>query len=306
MTAGRRLAFLQQKNGALRFPGQTAFLVGATSGIGEAIARRLAKAEFNVIIAGRNAGRGAAIVKGLKDTFPGGNHDFVPLDAQLIGGIRGLSHQLPQVDKLILTQGIATLQGRTLTSEGIDQKMALHYYGRMALIQEFLPRLRQSTQSPRVLSVFSAGVHKPYDGYRDDPDLRHSYTLQNAANAAGFYNDLMLDAWSQDDANAGVAFGHAAPGIVATNWGSEMPWAVRMLLKPVKHLLAKSPDVCAEFMCDFLLDASAFPAMGGVHLIDQHGSAAQKTVAHSPDAAAFIHRHTLAVLNHVEHPHRPI
>ncbi|ETV70761.1 hypothetical protein, variant [Aphanomyces astaci] len=286
MTAGRRLAFLQQKNGALRFPGQTAFLVGATSGIGEAIARRLAKAEFNVIIAGRNARRGAAIVKDLKDTFHGGNHDFVPLDAQLIG--------------------IATLQGRTLTSEGIDQKMALHYYGRMALIQEFLPRLRQSTQSPRVLSVFSAGVHKPYDGYRDDPDLRHSYTLQNAANAAGFYNDLMLDAWSQDDANAGVAFGHAAPGIVATNWGTEMPWAVRMLLKPVNHLLAKSPDVCAEFMCDFLLDASAFPAMGGVHLIDQHGSAAQKTAAHSPDAAAFIHHHTLAVLNHVEHPHRPI
>ncbi|ETV99687.1 hypothetical protein H310_07752 [Aphanomyces invadans] len=299
-----RLAFLKQKNGALRFPGQTAFLVGATSGIGEGIARRLAKAEFNVIIAGRNAGRGATVVKELKSMFPGGDHQFVSLDAQYIGGIRGLSHQLPQVDKLILTQGIATLQGRTLTSEGIDQKMALHYYGRMALIQEFLPRLRQSTQSPRVLSVFSAGVHKPYEGYREDPDLRHSYTLQNAANAAGFYNDLMLDAWSQEDANAGIAFAHAAPGIVATNWGTEMPWAVRMALKPLKHFLAKSPDDCAEFMCDFLLDASAFPPMSGVHLIDQHAGVAKKTSAHTPEAAAFIYHHTLSVLDQAEHSHR--
>lgn len=36
-----------------------------------------------------------------------------------------------KLDILVLTQGIATTQGRTETEEGIDMKMALHYYSRV-------------------------------------------------------------------------------------------------------------------------------------------------------------------------------
>ena len=36
-----------------------------------------------------------------------------------------------KLDILVMTQGIATTQGRTETEEGIDMKLALHYYSRV-------------------------------------------------------------------------------------------------------------------------------------------------------------------------------
>lgn len=81
-------------------------------------------------------------------------------------------------------------------SEGIDVKLAVHYFSRMALTDALLPALRNG-RSPRVLSVLSGGVHSVYEGYKTDFELKTSYSLKNAADAAGFYNDLCLDAFSK-------------------------------------------------------------------------------------------------------------
>ena len=40
-----------------------------------------------------------------------------------------------------------------------------------------------------------------------------------------------MDALSRDPANAGVTFAHAAPGFVATNWGTDLPWAMRAVVR---------------------------------------------------------------------------
>ncbi|KAH9097344.1 hypothetical protein LEN26_017103 [Aphanomyces euteiches] len=102
-----KLQAVKDKNALASFPGQTALIVGATAGNGEAIAYRLARAQFNVLIAGRNKTRGNQVVEGLQD-------------AELISNIHGLSTKVPPIDKLVLTQGISTIQGYTPTSEGID------------------------------------------------------------------------------------------------------------------------------------------------------------------------------------------
>ncbi|KAG9401265.1 hypothetical protein AC1031_010023 [Aphanomyces cochlioides] len=289
-TDSMRLQALKAKNAHASFPGQTALVVGGTSGIGEGIARRLAQAKFDVVIAGRNAVRGNEIVKELNDINPTGTYRFLPVDAQLMKNVQGLSSQVPPIDKLVLTQGIGTFQGYTPTSEGIDQKLALHYYSRMAFIQEFLPMLRESMNSPRVLSVLTAGVHPPYLHYREDSEVKEHYSIKNAADAGCMYNDLMLDAWSEKPENSGIAFAHSAPGFVATNLGSGMPWIVRLLLKPAQ-LLARSKDECGEFMADFLLDPEVTP--GKFYPIDQNAEPTTKTSAHTDEAKAFIYQHTL-------------
>ena len=188
--------------------GKRALVVGGTSGIGEGIAIRLAEANFAVTIVGRDEKRGAAIVEQLASKSNAGvKHDFMACDASLLGNVVGCaarySVQHDSLDVLVLTQGIATMQGRTPTTEGIDVKMALHYYGRMAFVDALLPLLR-NTPTPKVLSVLSAGVHAPYKNWSDDPELKTHYSLKNAADAAGFYNDLALDALSRDSANAKV------------------------------------------------------------------------------------------------------
>ncbi|KDO31877.1 hypothetical protein SPRG_03093 [Saprolegnia parasitica CBS 223.65] len=295
-TSSMKLSVLQARNAGAAFPGLQAMVVGGTSGIGEAIARRLAQAQFDVVIVGRNAARGQAIVEAMQASHPTGTYAFVPLDAQYLQNIHGLSSQFPRLDRLVLTQGIATIQGRTETSEGLDQKLALHYYSRMAFVQEFLPVLRASGHAPRVLSVLSGGVHKPYAKLFDDVELKENYSLQNAADAAGYYNDLMLDAFADDAANSNIAFGHAAPGFVATNWGTEMPWAIRMVLKPLKTF-AKSSSDCGEYMSDFLI--SEHGPTTGFHVLDQYGEAGSVTSAHTPAAKAFLKDHTLALLERI-------
>ncbi|CAK4635608.1 hypothetical protein LEN26_008692 [Aphanomyces euteiches] len=161
----------------------------------------------------------------------------------------------------------------------------------MAVIHKFLPVLQQSKHSPRVLSILSGGIHSPYKQFHEDPELKKNYSLKNAADAAGYYNDLMLDAWSEKADNSGIAFAHSAPGVVATNSGTKMPWAIRLILKSLRALFAKSPDDCAEFMSDFLLDPAVTP--GKFYLIDQYGEPAKTTSAHTDDAKAFIAQHTL-------------
>jgi len=178
------------------FVGRSAIVVGGTAGIGRGIAVRLAQAKFDVTIVGRSAERGREVIEEMK-TRGGeqGKHEFVNLDASLIRNLRAFAKSYAEthssLDVLVETQGIATIQGRTETDEGIDVKLALHYYGRVALIEALLPLLRASP-SGRVLSVFSAGVHGAYENYQKDPELKENYTLKDAANAPGLFSTFFF------------------------------------------------------------------------------------------------------------------
>ena len=105
-----------------------------------------------------------------------------------------------------------------------------------------------------------------------------------------------------------LAFVHAAPGFVNTNWGTEMPWYIR---GPVRALqvLGKSPADCAEAMTRpaFLTDdelasmrlASGGPGGGspGVVVMGEAGTAASRTAGHTPEARASVWATTVAVLS---------
>jgi NAD(P)-dependent dehydrogenase (short-subunit alcohol dehydrogenase family) len=310
------LATVRAANAGASFTGRRALVCGGTSGIGEGIAERLARAQFTVSIVGRNAERGRAVVEKL-NALGGSGHSFIPCDSSLLAGIQACASSYtaahPVLDVLVMSQGMASIQGRTPTSEDIDEKLALHYYGRMAWLVALLPSLRRSP-SPRVLSVLSAGVHPPYTHWAEDPELRTHYTVLNAANAACFYNDLALDALSRAPENAGVTFVHAAPGFVNTRWGTEMPWYIRMLVRAIQPL-GRSPQDCAEFMCAPLLRAAdagagagAGPAAEGgagagsttpgtLLLIGQYAQPVSRSSGHTAEARAAVWRHTLAVLS---------
>lgn len=279
----KSLESIKKANANLNLVGKNSLVVGGTSGIGEGIARRLAKAKVSVTIAGRNETRGREIVAELYQLSGEEDgkvqHRFIPCDTSTIKNIDrfcadledGLKKENRTLDILVLTQGIATMQGRTETSEGIDQKLQLHYFGRMYFIERLLPLLRQSSAGGKVLTVLSAGVHKPYDKFREDFELKKNYSLSNAANSAGMYNDLCLEAFAKQPENQRVAFIHAAPGGVSTNWGKDLPTPLPTLIKIFKPLL-RTLDDCGEAMSDSLL--RDIPS--GVHFIEQDGNPTKK------------------------------
>jgi NAD(P)-dependent dehydrogenase (short-subunit alcohol dehydrogenase family) len=278
--------------------GTKALIVGGTAGIGEGIARRLAKAKVAVTIAGRNATRGNEIVQELSQ-ISGGNeqHKFISVNCLLMKSIDECCSQYQKesqnLDFLVMTQGIATTQGRTETKEGIDQKLQLHYFGRMFFIHRLLPLLQASSRGGKVLSVFSAGVHPSYPQYQTDFELKKVYTLASAACAPGMYTDLCLEAFSKQSGNEKLAFIHASPGGVNSNWGKELPFLLRMVINIAKPIFGKSIDDAGELMSDCLLSNDIGP---GNYLFDEFGNPTKRTDLHSDQARDFVWKETKEVI----------
>lgn len=193
-----QLAAAEAASAAVSMIGKHAVVVGGTSGIGHGIALRLARAGCSVTIVGRSQARGDAIVESMATTG-GQKHAFLQLDAFSLKACGTLAEQLgageKPLDLLVLSQGMATLQKHTPVPEtGLDQKLTLHVYSRALLASALAPVLARSPD-PRVLSVLSAGVHGSYTG--SSLELLKGYSIANAADAAGFYTDIYLEALSE-------------------------------------------------------------------------------------------------------------
>mmetsp|Transcript_53107 Transcript_53107/g.99508 ORF Transcript_53107/g.99508 Transcript_53107/m.99508 type:complete len:294 (-) Transcript_53107:27-908(-) len=288
-----KLSALRELNKAVDMTRKQVLLVGGTAGIGRAMALRLAKAKADVVVAGRSVSRGEELTQEMQSLAgPGPKFRFMACDASLLRNTRQLADKFEKdharLDYLVMTHCIATIQGRTETSEGLDVKLALHYYSRMALIQHFLPYLTAS--SGRVLTVLSAGVHAPYTGYASDVALKQSYSLKNAADAAGFYTDVGLSMYAEE--NPEVSFIHTCPGFVASSWGTEMPTLLRVPIRLLQSLFGKSSEDCAEFMCAPLFDTDLGP---GFHLRGEFAELASVADT-TEEAKPLVWKHTQEVL----------
>jgi len=269
------------------FQGKVSLVVGGTSGIGKGFCEWLAMHGASVVVAGRNKQSGAEVIELMKkvaprDLSPAPQYAFLPIDCFLISDTRRFAaefqQQHPKLDYLVLSPGIATTQGRTETSEGVDQKLAVHYFSRMAVIDGLLPVLEKTAAEEgadvRVLSVFSGGVHSSYNLYKEDPEVKQNYTLKNAADASGMYNDIGLDSFSREHPK--ISFTHAAPGFVSTNWGTEMSFPLRMLIRSIQ-VFGKSPLKCAEILGHSLY---APDFKGGFHVMSASGTHDKVTSIH--------------------------
>jgi NAD(P)-dependent dehydrogenase (short-subunit alcohol dehydrogenase family) len=276
---------------------KVALCVGATAGIGKAMALKLAECGASVTIMGRNEKIGKEIVKELEKKNPLGIHNLILCDAMSMRSIKQACNEykssVSKLNYVVFTQGIATTQGRTETMEGLDQKMAIHYYGRVMFCLELLDILNQTATSEdvRVLSIFSGGKHSAYTG--SDLDLKSNYTLSNAANACGFYNDLAMDQLSRENSN--ITFIHAAPGFVRTNWGTELNCCLKCLTRFIQ-LCAVSPETCANNMIHGI---GGSHMKGSFHIMDRKGNEGSKTLSHNDHYRELVWDHTKEMLKNV-------
>lgn len=182
-----------------------AIFVGGTSGIGEAIARAFAsytKGNAHIILCGRNRSAAERILASFPRP-PAANQDakyeFVQCDATLMRSVRettaGLLARLAKVNYLVLSPGILTTAGRTETPEGIDRKLALHYYARWMFANDLRPLLRNASdagEDAKVMSVLGAGTARGGVDL-DDIGLKKNYSLAAAADHAISSTDLMVE-----------------------------------------------------------------------------------------------------------------
>ncbi|HNN93444.1 MAG TPA: SDR family NAD(P)-dependent oxidoreductase [Pseudomonadota bacterium] len=135
-----------------------ALVTGATSGLGAAAATALAQANFHVLIAGRDAARGAEVVAQI--AARGGEAEFLAADLFTKGGILALAEQVKRRTKtlaVLVNNAGGSFQARQSTADQIERTFALNTLAPFLLSQALLPEL--SAARGRIVNV-ATGVPK--------------------------------------------------------------------------------------------------------------------------------------------------
>ncbi|TVL91945.1 oxidoreductase [Streptomyces sp. SAJ15] len=141
--------------------GRTAVVTGANSGIGYVTARELARRGAEVVLACRDAERGAAAAERIRAEAPGARVRVAPLDLADLASVRGfaaeLTRHLPgdRLDLLINNAGVMALP-RLETADGFEMQFGVNHLGHFALTGLLLPRLLAAGRGARVVSVSSS------------------------------------------------------------------------------------------------------------------------------------------------------
>ncbi|KAJ7062495.1 NAD(P)-binding protein [Mycena amicta] len=242
----------------------TAVFVGGTSGIGQALAQRLAhhtKGNSRILLVGRNEEAARKTIDSFPSAQPSIKHEFIPCDVSLMANVRHTTASLlartdlTRLNFLVLSPGFfSILAGRNNTSEGIDKKLAVLYYARWLFTYQLLhaclvPLLRNAAEAgepAHVYSVLGAGTGGKVDF--DDLGLKKRYGALKAAMVSATYTDLAMQKFATT--NPSIQFSHAFPGLVRTPMLLPKHWA----LKPLAPLISAasrpftvSPETCAEY-----------------------------------------------------------
>jgi len=137
--------------------GQRIVLVtGSTDGLGREVARRLAAQGAYVIVHGRNAERGAAVVDAIVKAGKGSAR-FYKADLGSLAEVRRLAADVTRdhqrLDLLVNNAGII-VPTRALSADGHEMQFAVNYLSGYALTYALLPLLERG-QSPRIVNVSS-------------------------------------------------------------------------------------------------------------------------------------------------------
>ncbi|KIY66184.1 NAD(P)-binding protein [Cylindrobasidium torrendii FP15055 ss-10] len=255
---------------ALQSP--TAIFVGGTSGIGQAMAESFANhtdGQANIIIVGRNEAAANKILASFPKPAAPLKHEFIACDVTSMKAVGETTAAIKKslsgpVDFLVLSPGWAAMEGRVETSEGLDRKMAVNYYGRWRFISDLVDRFNE--KGAKVLSVLGAGY-----GAKADPNdwpMKKKYSVGNVAVITPTYNDLAMEKFAK--LHPTHSFLHSTPGGVKTNYlSASKTWYIRYSGPILTTLLSPflySPEQCAENQWAGILNSGP-----GAHRIGSKG-----------------------------------
>jgi NAD(P)-dependent dehydrogenase (short-subunit alcohol dehydrogenase family) len=148
-------------------PGQEVALVtGSTDGLGRELALRLGVSGMHVIVHGRNAERGAEVVREIEEA--GGSARFIRADLGSLAEVREMAETVvrdyDRLDLLINNAGIGRgNEGATreVSADGHELRFAVNYLSHYLLTYTVLPLLKEAAPS-RIVHVTST-AQNPID-----------------------------------------------------------------------------------------------------------------------------------------------
>ncbi|WP_035858042.1 SDR family NAD(P)-dependent oxidoreductase [Cryptosporangium arvum] len=236
----------------------TAFVTGATSGIGAAIARILAARGLHVVVGGRDAARGSAVVDDIRAA--GGKADFLALDlhaapsvlrtsaadvADLLGG---------RVDVLINNAALYPVgPTEALDDDDLDAMLAVNVRAPHVLVGALAPAMAERGSGAIVtIGSWMATLGGPFGA------------MYSATKAA---DEQLTRSWAAEYGPRGVRVNAVAPGATATPGNEFAAEAVRAMAATTPGGVPLQPEDVANAVA-FLVSDEARMVHGATFAVD--------------------------------------
>src|SRR5260370_22487646 len=120
----------------------TALVTGATSGLGKEIALRLARDDLQVVVVGRDAARGAAVVEQIEAA--GGQARFITADLSDPAAIKHLAEEVGHIDVLVNNAGRSVwAPTEDMSVADFDDMFASNVRAPYLLVSAFAPAMAE-------------------------------------------------------------------------------------------------------------------------------------------------------------------
>jgi retinol dehydrogenase-12 len=222
---------------------KTCLVTGATSGIGQATATRLAELGATVLAVARDQARGEQAAAEIRRRAPRSRVEVLTADLSRLGQVRTLAAQVQdrydQLDVLVNNAGVAKFRPE-LTPDGLGVTFATNHLGPFLLTNLLLDQLTHSAPA-RVITV-SSDRHKqqrtiPWDDLEPGRDCTYK--------ASKLLNILFTYELARRLVGTGVTANCLSPGFVRTDLGREATGAFRVFLR-LSRPFQTSPEAGAQ------------------------------------------------------------
>jgi len=234
--------------------GKTVVITGATSGIGEVAADRLAGKGERIVFIARDPARGEETLKHLR-AISDGDHTVYYADLSRLSEMKRVAAEIAaaesRIDILVNNAG-AMFASRKLTDDGLEMTFALNHMAYFVLTNLLLPRMGSGA---RIVSTASDAHKGAKLDFSDLQSTRH-YSGFAVYGRSKLCNILFTRELAGRLRGTGITANCLHPGFVATRFGDESGGALSLGIRAAKTFaltpeqgaqtlvyLASSPDV---------------------------------------------------------------
>src|SRR5215469_3201090 len=224
--------------------GKTVVITGATSGIGEVAADRIAAKGARIVFIARDESRGEETLKHLKAIAPGQPHKAYYADLSRLSEMKRVGAEIAaqeaRIDVLINNAGAAFMT-REVTEDGLEKTFALNHMSYFVLTNLLRPKLGAGGRIVSTASTAHRGAHLDFD----DLQTEKRYAGFSVYGRSKLCNILFTRELARKLAGTRITANCLHPGFVSTRFGNNNGGFISVLFGFAKNF-ALSPEQGAQ------------------------------------------------------------